>query len=214
MTDPPVSNLASFTQFNTGTKIFTANIKLITPSIANLDSYQYQGDYNIIILTSTTGVTAKAWSFILRVNNPCQYLSYTDSTTFTKNTLNVPAVTPSITTSVLVPASTTYNTITDAASLTYTTVNGYSLCGARTYTQLTAFTWFSQTTGPASNTVTASPLVPADIQYTPLYASCWNVQIKGQLALYPTIFTNQIYVTVCIEECKPTSFTPDTTVAD
>ena len=62
------------------------------------------------------------------------YASYTDSSTYTLNTLNPPSVTPSITTTVLVPASTTYGTVTDAASMLYTTFDDYSMCGARTYT--------------------------------------------------------------------------------
>ncbi len=111
----------------------------------------------------------------------------------------------SIDTSVRLSKAVTFAEFTDAASAAYTTVDDYTMCGARTYTiDGTYPTWL--TLNSAAKSLTVYTENNADIAYTNYNGGCHSVVLRSRLNTYPSITQTQT-VSVCIEECKPTSFT-------
>lgn len=112
----------------------------------------------------------------------------------------------SIDTSVRLSKVATFAEFPDAASAAYTTVDDYTMCGARTYTiDGTTPTWL--TLNSAAKSLTVYTENDADIAYTSYNGGgCHSVVLRSTLKMYPSITQAQT-VSVCIEECKPTSFT-------
>jgi len=72
--------------------------------------------------------------FVLRVTNPCKYSSFTSNTDYSLNTLIPDSTIAEISTTVFVSASMTFSAFFDDSSINYSTLDGFTLCGERTYT--------------------------------------------------------------------------------
>jgi hypothetical protein len=110
-----------------------------------------------------------------------------------------------------VPRSTTFSEFTDAASSSYTTADDFTMCGARTYTYSpTSYSWLAFDS--ASRTITASPKVAADVGYAGV-GGCYTITVTSTLSLYSVVPAISQTMTICIEECIPTGFAPNSVTA-
>jgi hypothetical protein len=147
------------------------------------------------------------------VTNPCKYQSFTSATDNTLNSLTATTI-GTINTSVLLSNSAVFSEYIDLTSTSYTTVDDYALCGARTYTVSPTYSWLTLVSAsPTVNTLTAYALLAADVAYTGVNGGCYPITVSGTLTMYPAITTTQS-VNVCIEECEPTAFTLNSAVVD
>ena len=203
-----MTNLDTIVTFDTTNELYTTTFDT---SIASLDSHQYQGDYAINIQATTNGAPIELsnsdYGFILRIHNPCKYSSFTSSSSYTTNTQTAATITQ-ISTTVLIPATTTFTEFTDAASSSYTTADDFTMCGARSYTYSpTSYSWLAFDI--ASKTFTATPTVAAEIGYAGV-GGCYMITVSSTLTLYPVVPATTQILTICIEECIPTAFAPIT----
>lgn len=159
--------------------------------------------------------------FQLRITNPCWYWDDTQDSLGNFNdpwygeiaaysNYLYPKTIPDIDTSVLhasQPIVKTWPAFTDKNSLAKGNLDGYSLCGSRTYSYTPHFSWLSMTNPvatPNSNTFSVNSVTPFADEGT------YTIYVTGRLASYPNVTAVTTSFTINIDYCLLTAFNAPT----
>jgi hypothetical protein len=180
------------------------------PILTVLPSGTYEGDYFVMIRGAASTFVVETYQFMLRVINPCFNFAALACTTCHTQAI-ITSTIDDMSSSVLLasqPIKKIFTAFKDYASNTYGNNDGYTLCGARTYTPPPTTTWptwltMSQSTEFAVNSVTRATDV-----------GIWTITVIAGLVSYPNVTASTTFK-VDIADCVLTAFTaPNPAISD